>query len=365
MHKPVSIILKQGILALLAGILFSSCKETSDPHQSVNFDRKAMLINWADNLIMPAYLDFEAKIDSFHKSVDALSIEESQASLQLSRALFEDLQLSFQAAKIFEVGPAAQIGFRSAVNIFPADTSKILANISQGDLDFETATNIDAKGLPAIDYLLYARADELLVNDDMQAYLQKCADHIHHQIRQILTAWNGGYREDFIAATGTDIGSSLGQMVNAMNKDFELIKNAKIGFPAGKRTMGTPYPYTAEAPYSDHSLAMAIANVEAIHRLYLGTSFDQSEINLSLRDYLAEMQVVQGEDALDEDIHQTLLATLAALGNIPAPFSDAVVNHPQEVDAAYQKMIDAVILLKSEMPSVLGVLITYQDNDGD
>ena len=50
---------------------------------------------------------------------------------------------------------------------------------------------------------------------------------------------------------------------------------------------------------------------------------------------------------------------------IPAPLSIAVDQYKTEVDAAYLEIQKNVIMLKTDMPSAMGVLITYQDNDGD
>jgi len=356
----------KGMLMVFISMLFASCQSETAENDTVNFDRKAMLENWADELIMPAYQDFEFRIDTLHKSIDALAQSDSKTQLEQTQQLFEEAYLSFQYAKIYEVGPAANLAFRSTVNTFPADTQKVLANIQTGSYNFGGASMIDAQGFPAMEYLLFAKEIQVLNDSSTQSFLQQAADHIHHQVRQILEAWQNGYRSDFVAATGTDIGSSLGQVVNAINKDYEVVKNAKIGFPAGKRSMGQPYPYTAEAPYSNLSLDLAIANVEAVHQLYLGTGFNSGLDGPSLQEYLVEMQTDNGSrEPLDEDIHQTLLQVIRDLEEINGPLTSAVFDDKDAVTDAYNSLVDGVILLKSEMPSVLGVLITYQDNDGD
>jgi hypothetical protein len=45
--------------------------------------------------------------------------------------------------------------------------------------------------------------------------------------------------------------------------------------------------------------------------------------------------------------------------------ANAVVNNSSPVNTAYLKIVQALVLLKTDMPSALGILITYQDNDGD
>ena len=55
----------KNILFAITILLFISCGE-DDPVASNtdSFDRAAMLTNWADNIIIPAYTDYETKLSS-------------------------------------------------------------------------------------------------------------------------------------------------------------------------------------------------------------------------------------------------------------------------------------------------------------
>ncbi len=50
---------------------------------------------------------------------------------------------------------------------------------------------------------------------------------------------------------------------------------------------------------------------------------------------------------------------------IPDPFSATIQVNAGPADAIYAISQQLVVLLKTDMPSALGVLITYGDNDGD
>jgi hypothetical protein len=56
---------------------------------------------------------------------------------------------------------------------------------------------------------------------------------------------------------------------------------------------------------------------------------------------------------------------ITAMQAVPGPLSQAVVNNAPAVETVYQKIVQGLVLLKTEMPSALGILITYQDADGD
>jgi len=55
----------------------------------------------------------------------------------------------------------------------------------------------------------------------------------------------------------------------------------------------------------------------------------------------------------------------AALESLSDPLSENIVNDQTQVEATYAELQKLIVLFKVDMPSRLGILITYQDNDGD
>ena len=53
------------------------------------------------------------------------------------------------------------------------------------------------------------------------------------------------------------------------------------------------------------------------------------------------------------------------LSQLNDPLSDEILTNKVNVSNAYENMQQLVPLIKVDMTSALGVLITYQDNDGD
>jgi predicted lipoprotein len=359
---------KRSVPLILAGTLLYSCSDDDSGDGKVDFDRKAMLENWYDHILQPAFEDFKNHSRSLQMATSAFSQNPDSANIGVLKTRFKEAYHSLQRIKPFEIGPSENISLRASLNTYPTDTNQVLSNIALGGTNLGSAENIDAKGFPALDYLLYglnvdvwrgSQAAEHLV------YLNAVVDEIKDLSQQNLDGWNA-YRNDFITASGTDIGSSLGQLVNAMNKDYELIKNAKIGFPAGKKTLGRTYPKASEAYFASNlSMALAATNCEAIRNFYKGIHFDGSQDGLSLDDYLVELGTTSLGEPLAELIFLRLGEAIEDINQIPTPFSSAVDLHQTEVDAAYTSIQQNVVLLKTELPSALGVLITYQDNDGD
>lgn len=359
----------KNILAFMVGIfLICGCKEDSKINDKVDFDRRAMLENYYDHIILPAYQDFNTKVMELQTQGSNFINQPNSTKFELLKTSFAATYKSFQKVKAFEMGPSANSSFRANLNTYPSDTQKIEQNILSNLNDLSSAQQTNAKGLPAVDYLLFSKDINFWTGASASQsldYLGVLLNEIEDLSEQNFMAWEN-FREQFLNASGTDVGSSLGQLVNSINKDFELIKNAKIGFPAGKKTLGRTYPEACEGFYSKYlSVDLAATNCEAIRFFYKGISYDESMDGLGLEDYLMEMGTQSFGEPSYQLIDDQLREASLAIREIPSPFSESIETEKDKVDAAYTAIQRTIISLKTEMPSALGILITYQDNDGD
>ncbi|MDQ3534753.1 MAG: peptidase M75, Imelysin, partial [Bacteroidota bacterium] len=159
-------------------------------------------------------------------------------------------------------------------------------------------------------------------------------------------------------------GSSFGELVNELNFDYEVIKNPKVGIPLGKKSLGQKLPESVEAYYSGISKDLALLNVKAIEDIYSGRSKAGTE-GKGLDDYLNQLNAQYNGGFLSAAINSQFDIVKSKIQVIPDPLSDAIINHQNIVEEAYSEIQKMVVLLKTDMPSAMGVLITYQDNDGD
>lgn len=120
----------------------------------VSFERGDMLENWADNIIIPSYESFAAEVSALKVAFEAFKIESTEASLMTFRASWLSAYKTWQHVSMFEIGPAETVGLRLNVNIYPADTEKIEGFVQSGSYDLSLSSNRDAKGFPALDYLI-------------------------------------------------------------------------------------------------------------------------------------------------------------------------------------------------------------------
>ena len=339
------------------------------------FDRAAYLAQTADDLILPSYQEF---------SDDANNLFETFSSLESGLVLPEDVNIlrdqlrdastSWQQAQLFDFGPATTRALLVTTNTFPTDTNEIASDCLQETWTGGLPATLNSSGLPALDWLLFrgdAAAVAALFNDTQNGVLghaTRLSEFMRDESQAVLEGWNNGYRDEFVASTGTEAGSSMGELLNAFNRVFEgNIRKQKLGLPNGIMTFSqTPQPSLVEAPYASvWSVDLLAEGLRSCAHVYFGDDSNGSTQNLGLDDYLKSLGNVEFGEGLHEDISAQLTSAQTAVMSLEDPLADYVVNQQAASFEVYAELQALVVLWKVDMMSSLGVLITYQDNDGD
>lgn len=358
-------------IALLGLVFLGSCNKPST-NTTNNFDRGPMLENMGTAVIIPSYNAAMLSSDEMMNAVSSFLAQADSANLVVLQNEFSEAYHHFQMVSPYEFGPAQSVALRGNLNTYPSDSIKIENAISAGVWDFDQLQFADAKGFPALDVLLFGKSFNTtlaLFNSDVNAqnrkqYLEDVAKQIQDNLDQVVTDWDlseGNYLAVFTNSKGTDVGSGTGMLVNALNQHFErYLRDGKIGIPAGVRSLGIALHEKCEAYHNGISLSLAIENMKAIERMYNGNNLSNSP-GIGLDDHLIGI----GAADLDNSIQQQIGVSLNALQGLSDPLSESIIHNQLQVEAAYAEMQKLIVLFKVDMPSRLGVLITYQDNDGD
>lgn len=365
----------------LFSLLLVQCKKKSgddDLNPDDSFDKAAMLSNYSDNIIIPAYTNFKQSIDSLDINTDAFVKNASISNLEALQSVFINAYIRFQAISTFEFGPADAELLRASVDIFPCDTTKINSKIAAGNFDLSSISDIDVKGFPALDFLLFnsKQNKELILSRfttatnavNAKQYLHTLVSELKHKSDVINNGWSsagGNYSSIFKNNLGNSVGSSLGLLVNQFNYNFENLKNARLGIPLGKKSLGVIYPTKVEAYYSAKSITLILEQIKSIEDVYLGRDAKGND-GLGLDDYLAALNAQHSSGPLNEVIKNEIKLIKQELtkfqgGNL----SEIIVADPAQLETAYQHIFQLTVLIKVDMPSAFGVMITYEDNDGD
>ena len=338
----------------------TQCKKNKeeDPEE---FKKEAILQNLADNYITPGYSELQLNVNALSTSWMAFAADQSTANYAVLKSDWENASLSFQKVKFLEVGPAMTIGFNAALGTFPADTTQIEANVTSGSYDLTTMPNIDAVGFDALDFLFYGddAYNKLVTSAARRTYVGDVIAKMKNETDQVVNGWPA-YKATFIAGTGTAATSSFSVLVNAFSKDYESAKAFKIGVPIGKATLGVVLPHYFEARRSGLGKKLLQANTNGMHAVFMGNSFSGTS-GTGFDDYLLALE--------RSDLASTIDSRLASIASQPASWTGTIENvlttSPQTLQDYYSYMHGTVVYIKTDMSSAFGVLITYQDNDGD
>ena len=362
------------LLTLVISVTISSCGTNDDNNSSTNFDRSELLNNYADNIVIPAYEEYVSSTNNLLTAVHefALSPEDNNKLLTCIEHL-KIVSLKWQLASLFDFGPASDYALLEFTNSYPTSTDDIESSIGDESWIAGQASNIDNVGLPALDYLLNEEGamDKLNANPERVEHLVKQVEFLNEQGELVLETWKSSYHANFVSMTGTEMGSSIGAMLNAFNRVFEAnIRKQKLGLPSGVSTFsGNPLPSHVEAKYANYwSIDLLYEALLSIEKIYMGNSSSSNFIDMEgvgFDDYLISL----GDEAFGQGLHNDIVAQIQsskeAVLSLDDPLSEFVLTNQETCISVYTELQALVVLFKVDMMSSLGVLITYQDNDGD
>ncbi|RDV16954.1 hypothetical protein DXT99_00055 [Pontibacter diazotrophicus] len=365
---------KYTVMAIACLAVLSSCGSDNEGGPTTEYDRQTMVAHYADNLLVPAFTVFENKTEAMDAAVNAFVATPTAGTLATARTAYQEAYLALQDVSVYEFGPAEEQLLRANLNIYPTSAAEIENNVTSGTYDLQAAANLDAKGFPALDYLLYGAGSEAAVVEqytsgahaaNRKKYLQDVSSLVHQRANAAYTGWtSGNYVDTFKNAQGTAVGSAVGNLVNQLNFDIDVTKRAKVGFPSGRFSVGEALPEKVEAYYSQTSLDLLKQAIRAEKAAFLGMTANGTN-GPGLDDYLDHVEAPYGEGMLSDAIEAQFDAALAAANAVQGPLAEAVTTQPQAVTKVYDELQKLIVLTKTDMPSALGVAINYTDSDGD
>ena len=300
----------------------------------------------------------------------------------LIRTDWEEALLNWQDIGFLDFGPAEYILLRKQTNTFPIDTTELNNFITLADWNLDYSSSYDSKGLQALDYLLFkpGHTDSELItyfqnNTNAKNYLKALAEDLNNNINYVTDQWVT-YREDFIndyEVTQSNFstnsqGSSISNIINALCLHYEFyVRRGKVGLPLGvfNGFSQLELPELVECYYSGKSTQNLVRSINSLRKYVTGSSYLNNDNGLGLDDYMDFVNAEQNTQQLSTVIDNQFLTILNEVNNINGPLSEEIINNKSQITQTYQELQQLVPYIKVDMTSALGVLITYQDNDGD
>ena len=347
-----------------------------------DFDKHNLLINLADNYIIPSLNNFKDKIVALDNQVDEFNLNTNNNNLNNLRATWDEALLSWQDAAFLDFGPSEYILLRSQTNTFPVDTTELKTTISDGSWNLQFSNYNDSKGLQALDYMLFMPGyseSELIgyfqTNINSKNYLKAITVDLLSNITYVCDEWSL-YRDDFVndfetsssGYSSNSQGSSISNMINALCLHYEFyVRRGKVGLPLGVFNGFTQQelPHLVECYFSGKSLQNLNRSVYSINKFIIGAGYGSSDNGLGLDDYMNFVNAESNSYQLSNIIDNQFTNILEKVNNLPGTLGNDIIFNKPMVQETYQELQKLVPLIKVDMTSALGVLITYQDNDGD
>tara|TARA_R110000823_G_scaffold315699_1_gene450570 strand:- start:38255 stop:39379 length:1125 start_codon:yes stop_codon:yes gene_type:complete len=370
--------LKSGILLAIIAVAITACSSDNDgpTETNDNFDRGAMLANWADNIIIPAYTSFNSKVVEMEAATAAFNAAPTVENLQSLRAAWKVAYVSFQNVSMFEVGKAEDIRFRNRLNVYPTKVAQIEDFIASGNYDFDLPSTIDKQGFPAMDYMLNGLAENdaeivtfYTTNSNAvgyKNYLSTLSHTIKSLSNEVLTSWTGGYRDTFVANTSSSASGAVDKLTNDYIFYFEkALRAGKVGIPAGIFSNGT-LPQNVEAFYKkDISKELLLEAIDASVDFFNGKSFNGTSNGESFKTYLDYLNTIKNGENLSALINDQFTVAKNKANELNANFVEQIETDNSKMLASYDELQRLVVLFKVDMVQAFDVTIDYVDADGD
>jgi len=367
------------LLILFAFITLAAGCSSGDSNGTTNsgsYDKTALLTNWADNIIIPSFENYQAKVTALNEKTTAFTTAPTEANLALLRQSWLEAYKAYQYVALFENGKAGELYLVESSNTYPADVAGINANIASGNYILTQQVQFTRQGYPALDYIINGlgttdTAIASFYNTNANAagykqYLAAVVTRLKQTADAIVADWKGSYRATFISSTGTSVSGAVNITANNFVKNLEKdVRFPKMGVPAGLFSNGQTYPDKVEAYYkNDVSKELLIDAVTASRDFFNGKYFNSATTGPGLKGYLDAVGA-GGNKPLSTVIDNQYALALTAAGVLNNSFSQQITTDNTKMVAAYNALQQVVIYTKSSMLSALNISIDYVDGDGD
>lgn len=384
---------KLSLLPLILLIFFSCSDENSSGPDPDDFNREAILQNWADNIILPSLQSFSTAATHLKNAGSAFAENPGQQTLGDVRSTWRESYLAWQHVSVFQMIEDTQFEFRNSMNLYPVCASEfnqsldseakctpeIQKNIEQGSYNLELPEQMDVQGFPALDYMLNGLGEtdaEILEYyssheqaDAYRAYMVDLVDRIDELTAEYLAHWESGYRDEFVANSGSGANASLDMMVNNYVYYYEKhLRAGKIGIPAGVSfiSSGNPSKIHVEAYYSrGFSKDLFMEALDAAQNFFNGRHFDSRQTGESLATYLDYLNTMKNSTDLTHLINEQFNTARAEAESLNNDFAEQVETDNVKMLTVYDELQKNVVYLKVDMLQALNINVDYVDADGD
>jgi len=352
--------LKSLLCISLISFLFIACNPKKV--EQTNDFKKADLLTYMAVVIQNDYQLALDEVISFETSYNKFLLSKSSADFDSVKVHWERSYLSWQNVLAYEFGPGMELDIKAKLGTFPTDSVKVINYIKDNSYDLSTISSNVAKGFHVFDFLLNRESAISYFNEkNYSDYGLAIISQMKTLFQNTLTGWKT-YQTTFIASTGTESTSAFSMFVNDFIKGYEECKWTKVGIPLGKQSLDIIQPNYIETPKAKLTWKLLISNIKAVKRQFNG-DMQSGKQGIGFDDYLKAVNKSVLVTKINSEFDAIIYTAQGFNEDLGTMLNDA--SKKKQVDDLYTQIHNLTIHLKTDMTAAFGVMITYQDNDGD
>ncbi|HMG16123.1 MAG TPA: imelysin family protein [Saprospiraceae bacterium] len=344
------------VLSLSLFIVFTGCKkENPNP---ITYDYAAQINNIANNVIVKTYTSFDEKTSILASSLAALQSNPNDINLTAARDAWKEARIPWESSEGFLFGPVETEGIDPSIDSWPVNTvdlNAVLASSATLDKNYINSLEGTLKGFHTIEWLLFGISGNKTINDFTPRefeYLAGCSAALEDAIHQLYIAWipsGGNFVNKLVTAgSGSNIYTSqkaaLEEIINGIITIADEVGNGKIYDPFSEQNVSKE-----ESRFSANSKIDFANNIRSIKNIWLGDYNAENSLGFS-------SIIKEKNSTLDTKIRTQIDEAIESILNIPGTFSDAIFNHPAEVQNAQDKVRALQLSLESEVDPIISNL---------
>ncbi|NQX85419.1 MAG: imelysin family protein [Flavobacteriaceae bacterium] len=360
--------MKNIIISLLItfGIVIYACSSDQSSTSVIDY-KKEVPKTVTEKIILPSLEDLLSKTNALKTAIDNFAANTNETQLETSRNRLIEAYEAYAGVYIFNIGEVKNKFMNRRLNSWPVFNIAIENNITSGNFDQSTISSLGsaAKNLPGLNYLLFKNtsvAEQLLEfqnNSNRLDFLVLLSDEFHSKITELHQIWSAtgqNYASTFSNNEQEGLASSFNMLYNGLYNVIDNCKVTKVGKPGGLENSNFTNPEIVENYYTGNSLDLILKNLESIEDVFFNDDIT------SISDYI---NFIAKNDTLSNNLQTKITNAKLSVTAINTPLKLAVETQPVKVKKLHDDLNEVLVLMHNDIRSILSIIITGTDNDGD
>ncbi|HEY6728391.1 MAG TPA: imelysin family protein, partial [Polyangiaceae bacterium] len=193
--------------ALAGGLLASGLGAVACGPEPVPDRRRELLRSWTSDFLLAHYVEFGMKLKELRTASLALEDAPDEDALERAQSAWRAARRPWKETEVFNFGPVVDepLRYGAKIDFWPARPAAVETVLAGPDALDPKALGAAAKGLPAVEYLLFApgAGEAFRENHRRYEYLAVLIEDLITQSRALADAWDplrGNYQSELVEA---------------------------------------------------------------------------------------------------------------------------------------------------------------------